>query len=188
MIGKLCSASLVAFWGPYHNTIPQTPDAGIWAGQALAFVLADFTFYMHHHEIVSLSQLISSHRQKLVVSVHIRFRFNKSPTNFSVRKFQTTKDKILDPVAAAVSCIHQADLLQVAAWEPIGVYKSLQKGTCFLRDYNVSTVMQKTCVMAYPNPSHYMRVNIQSIVPHSNRITAAVSLKLGEASDEEIAF
>jgi hypothetical protein len=42
--------------------------------------------------------------------------------------------------------------------------------------------------MAYPNPSHYMRVNIQSIVPHSNRITAAVSLKLGGASDEEIAF
>jgi hypothetical protein len=33
-----------------------------------------------------------------------------------------------------------------------------------------------------------MRLNILQIVPHSNRITAAVSLKLGGASDEEIAF
>jgi DNA-binding NarL/FixJ family response regulator len=33
-----------------------------------------------------------------------------------------------------------------------------------------------------------MRLNILQIVPHSNRNTAALSLKLGGATDKEIAF
>jgi hypothetical protein len=174
--------------GIRYNTIPQTPDAGMWAGQPLAFVRADFTFYSDSHEIVPLSDIVQYHRLQQIVAVHIRFRFDKSPTNFSVRKFQTTKDPILDPVAAAVSCIHRTDLLNFKEWELIGVYYSSRQGARFLRDYNVSKVMRQACMWAYPNPLHYMRVNIQSIVPHSNRITAAVSLKLGGASDEEIAF
>ncbi len=48
--------------------------------------------------------------------------------------------------------------------------------------------MKRACVLAYPNPTHYMRVHIAQIVPHSNRMTAAVSLKLGGAKGEEIAF
>jgi hypothetical protein len=174
--------------GIQYNTIPQIPDAGIWAGQPLAFIRADFTFYSDSHAIVPLSDIVQSHRLQRIVDVHIRFRFDKSPTNFSVRKFRTTNDPILDPVAAAVSCIHRADLLDIKEWEPIGVYYSSRRGSRFLRDYNVSKVMRQACMWAYPNPTHYMRVNIQSIVPHSNRITAAVSLKLGGASDEEIAF
>jgi hypothetical protein len=174
--------------GIRYNTIPQIADAGIWAGQPLAFVRADFTFYSSSHAIVPLSHLVESHRNMLIVSVHIRFRFDKSPTNFSVRKFSATQDSILDPVAAAVSCIHRANILGFPDWEPIGVYHSTRLGSRFLRDYNVSKVMRQACLWAYPNPLHYMRVNIQSIVPHSNRITAAVSLKLGGALDEEIAF
>jgi hypothetical protein len=48
--------------------------------------------------------------------------------------------------------------------------------------------MKRACVLAYPDPTHKMWVHIAQIVPHSNRITAAVSLKLGGAKDEEIAF
>jgi hypothetical protein len=174
--------------GTRFNTIPRTTDAGIWAGQALAFLRADFTFYSIDHELIPLAKLAAFHRQGLIVSIHIRFRFDKSPTNFSVRKFRTTKDSILDPVGAAVSCIHRADLLKSPAAEPIGVYLDSKKGLSFLRDYHVSTVMRQACIWAYPNPAHQLRVNILCIVPHSNRITAAVSLKLGGATDEEIAF
>jgi hypothetical protein len=174
--------------GIRYNTIPQTPDAGIWAGQPLAFVRDDFTFYSASHEIIPLSDIVQSHRLQQLVAVHIRFRFDKSPTNFSVRKFRATQDPILDPVAAPVSCIHRADLLDFTEWEPIGVYYSSRQGSRFLRDYNVSKVMRQACMWAYPNPLHYMRVHINSLVPHSNRITAAVSLKLDGTSDEEIAF
>jgi hypothetical protein len=171
-----------------YNSIPSTLDAGQWAGQALAFLRADFVFYTAQHELIPLAALHQSYLQGRVISVHIRFRFDKSPRNFSIRKFQSTQDSILDPVAAAVSCIHRADLLQTPAWEPIGVFGTAQSSPAFLRDYHISKIMRRACEWAYPNPTHYMRVHILNIVPHSNRITAAVSLKLGGASDEEIAF
>jgi hypothetical protein len=72
--------------------------------------------------------------------------------------------------------------------EPIGVFHDRKKGLSFLRNYHVARTMRQACKWAYPSPSHHLRVNILSIVPHSNRITAAVALKLGGASDEEIAF
>jgi hypothetical protein len=170
------------------NIIPNTLDAGDWAGQALAFLRADFVFYTALHELIPLSSIHHAFLSGSVVSVHIRFRFDKSPRNFSIRKFQRTNDAILDPVAAAVSCVHRADLLSIPEWEPIGAFGAVNRSAAFLRDYHISAVMRKACEWAYPNPLHYMRVHILNIVPHSNRITAAVSLKLGGASDEEIAF
>jgi hypothetical protein len=127
--------------GICYNTIPNTADTGIWAGQPLAFIRDNFTFYTAAHQTVPLSDLVSSHRKQQIVSVHIQFRFDKIPTNFSVQKFQSTKDSILDPVDAAVSCIYRATMLSFPNWEPIGVYKSTRTGSCFLRDYNVSKIM-----------------------------------------------
>ena len=48
--------------------------------------------------------------------------------------------------------------------------------------------MHTTVIGAYPDPKHYLRQNISRIVTHSNRVTAAVCLKQGGASNEEIAF
>jgi hypothetical protein len=174
--------------GIRYNIIPTSTSAGEWAGKPLAFIRSDFTFYDPSHTLIEHSQLQRRHIQGQVQSVHIRFRFDKSPKNFSIRKFQSTEDSILNPVAAALSCIHRADLLLVPLWEPIGVFGSVSRQFSFLRDYHVSKVMRQACIWAYPDPTHYMRLHIEQIVPHSNRITAAVSLKLGGATDEEIAF
>jgi hypothetical protein len=173
--------------GVRYNTIPSTTDAGIWAGQSLAFIREDFTFYTQAHEAVALATIHSTYLTGVVAKVHIRFRFDKSPRNFSFRKFRSTNDPILDPVSAAVSCIHRADLLRIPAWEPIGAFGTVSCCS-FLRDYHITRIMQKSCIWAYPNPQHEMRLQIKCIVPHSNRITAAVALKLGGALDEEIAF
>jgi hypothetical protein len=174
--------------GIRYNVIPTSADAGAWAGQALAFLRDDFTFYDNQHTLIEQANLHRQHLQGLVQSVHIRFRFDKSPRNFSIRKFQSTQDVILNPVAAAISILHRANLLSVPLWEPIGVFGLTASKYSFLRDFHVSAVMKKACIWAYPDPTHYMRVHIDQIVPHSNRITAAVSLKLGGATDEEIAF
>jgi hypothetical protein len=91
-------------------------------------------------------------------------------------------------VAAAISILHHADLLSVPLWEPFGVFGSAAWKYSFLRDVHISAIMKKACIWAYPDPTHYMQVHIDQIVPHSNRITAAISLKLGGATDEEIAF
>jgi hypothetical protein len=48
--------------------------------------------------------------------------------------------------------------------------------------------MQQACRLAYPDPAHEMRIKIDRIVAHSNRVTAAVCLHQGGASIDEIAF
>jgi hypothetical protein len=65
-----------------------------------------------------------------------------------------TKDPILDPVAAAVSCIYCADLLKFLEAEPTGVYLETKQGLSLHWDYHVSKIMHQACIWAYPNPAH----------------------------------
>jgi hypothetical protein len=44
------------------------------------------------------------------------------------------------------------------------------------------------CVWTYVDPNHYLRIHIERLVPHSNRVTAAVVLQMGGASISDIAF
>jgi hypothetical protein len=59
--------------GIRYNVIPTSDDAGIWAGQALAFLRDDFIFYDTNHTLIEHSQLHRQHLQGHVQSVHIRF-------------------------------------------------------------------------------------------------------------------
>jgi hypothetical protein len=171
------------------QTIPNEKDAGEWAGQPLAFIRADFTFYDKNNCCVPQSAILRAHKKGLIAMVHIRFRFDKSQHNFSIRKFQQTTDWILNPVDAAVSIIRRADMLRVLPMAPVGVYlPSWSPMYHFLRDYHITPILRAMCVLAYPDPTHYLRIHILRLVPHSNRVTAAVCLKLGGAKDEEIAF
>jgi hypothetical protein len=83
----------------------MSKDAGIWAGLPLAFIREDFEFYDCEACAISHAHLLSMHRKRRDMTVHIRFCFDKSKHNFSIRKFQSTEDAILNPVDAAVSII-----------------------------------------------------------------------------------
>ena len=122
--------------------------------------------------------------------VHIRFWFDKSKHDFLVQKFQHTDDPILNPVDAAVSIIQRAYMLRVPLKEPVGVYAltSHEEPYQFLCDYHITPILQAMCVRAYPLETHYLQSHSTCLVPHSNRVTAAVCLKMGGAPDEEIAF
>ena len=171
------------------QTIPTGTDAGAWAGQPLAFIREDFQFFTSDNCVVDSSLVCRAYKQGCIAMVHVRFRFNKSKHNFSVRKFQLTTDPILNPVDAAVSILRQADMLKVPPNEPMGVYlPHWSKSPICLRDYHITPILRAMCVLAYPDPSHYLRIHISRLVPHSNRVTAAVCLKMGGAKDEEIAF
>jgi hypothetical protein len=169
--------------------IPCTADAGQWAGLPLAFIRADFVFYDTSHCCLPHSQLMLAHGKGTIAMVHVRFRFDKSKHNFSIRKYQSTADPILNPVDAAVSILRRADLLHVPDNEPVGVYApSGVSSYSFLRDYHITPILRAMCVRAYPDATHYLRIHIHRLVPHSNRVTAAVCLKMGGTPDEEIAF
>jgi len=56
----------------------------------------------------------------------------------------------------------------------------------FLDGTHVKDVMQYVCVLAYPNPKHYVRQHIHFNVSHSNCFTAAVASFLAGESIELI--
>jgi hypothetical protein len=109
----------------------------------------DFPVYDAAHTLIEHRELHRRNVQVHVQFVHIRFRFDKSPRNFSICKFQLTNDPTLDPVSAAIGCFHRADLLHVPLWEPIGVFGSVSRKYYFLREFHISAVMKRACVLAY---------------------------------------
>jgi hypothetical protein len=172
-----------------YQTIPKGKDADEWAGQPLAFVREDFQFYDHDNCCVPHSQCYKAYKAGRLVMVHIRFRFDKSKHNFTIRKFKKTTNWMLNPLDAAISILRRAEMLVVPKNEPIGVYAPVWSPSYhFLRDYHVTPIMRAMCILAYPDPTHYLRIHILRLVPHSNRVTAAVCLKMGGTKDEEIAF
>ena len=58
----------------------------------------------------------------------------------------------------------------------------------FITGNDVRNVMQRACIDAYPDENSYMRIHINEIVSHSNRVTAAVALYNAGVSIEDIAF
>jgi hypothetical protein len=53
---------------------------------------------------------------------------------------------------------------------------------------HVQSVMRHACRQAYPDPNHYLQLNIKLLMSHSNRITAAVALYNANVPIPEIAF
>ena len=70
----------------------------------------------------------------------------------------------------------------------MGVWSSGSSSYKFLKDSDVRDVMRFSVDLAYPDSNHYMRLHRHLIVPHSNRVTAAVCLQKGGAGNDEIAF
>jgi len=157
--------------------IPFDSDAGEWAGLPLAFLRSDFTLY--DEQLVRRSHPECIADLKLAAFVHIRFRYDKSVNNFTVRKFQRQSGSILCPVKAVLSILERADLLGIPTNEPLGAFRpqdAAAREYSFLNGTHVKDVMQQAVRWAYPDPNHYMRLHEHLVMSHSNRVTAAVAL------------
>jgi hypothetical protein len=173
--------------GELFATVPNSPDASIWANTPLAFIQDDFTFYDELRHLLDCSDLESLSRR--AIEVHVRFRFDKSSLNFSIRKFRRTPRNFMCTVKSRISILCRADRLRVPASHPIGVYRSTTEGAYkFIRGDDVSSVMCYACVSAYPESSHYMRQHIDRIVAHLNRVTACLALHQAGVTIDDIAF
>lgn len=171
--------------GQMFATIPDDAAAGSWRGQAIAFIQSDFTFLDFDRRHVPFEEAIASGATEL----HVRFRFDKSKENFTVRKFKRNHGHYLCPVKAALSIIRRARLLRVPQAYPLGVFRTADSSTySFLSAREITFVMRAACTQAYPDPMHHMRLNIHRIVSHSNRVTAAVALHNAGVSIEDISF
>jgi len=158
-----------------------------WKGTPLAFIAADFTFYDAHMRLVKLSILLDATAQAPAF-IHVRFRFDKSSTNFTIRKYKAGKG-FLCPVCAALSILRRAHLLQVPPLHPVGVFRTHPSGVfTYLQSSDVLTVIRKSVDLAYPDPTHYYRIHRAAVVAHSNPVTAAVALYANGRPIPDIAF
>jgi len=186
-LGEYGQSNVLA--GQLFNTVPHDVDVPEdQRGQPLAFVATDFTFFDHEYIEIPHTQVFARHCKGEVLHVEILWRYDKSAHNFVRRRYRLTGHSIFDPVDAAVSIIQRSILLQVPSDHPIGVWSEKPGTYRFLKDKEVTKVMRWAVDLAYPDPKHYMRIHKDRIVPHSNRVTAAVCLQQGGASNDEIAF
>jgi hypothetical protein len=164
--------------------VPQGPCAG----QALAFVKEDFLYYDHAGCLLDQLPLLSQPTPP-GTSVHVTFRYDKSATNHSIRKFTSIPDSFLCPVTRSLSILRRALTLGVPSGYPIGVFRSDDSGAFqYITGNDVQHVMRAACLGAYPDKTHYLRIHIKRLVSHSNRVTAAVALRAAGLSIDDIAY
>ena len=168
--------------------VPVCPNKNRWTGTPIAFIAEDFTFLDSRLRIIPHTQLRQlSHA---VHYLHLRFRYDKSSSNFVIRKFVRANHPYLCPIQAAIAIILRAQALCIHPDHPVGAYLSPRhKGHyLYIKSTQIIAILRKACVTAYPDPAHFYRQNISRIVAHSNRVTAAVALNNMRVSIPEIAF
>jgi hypothetical protein len=101
--------------------VPQTPVAGIWAGTPIAFLPCDFTHHDKQNQILSFAEVVR--KPGLVTDLHVRFRFDKSLQNFTIRKFKRTGHEFLCPILASISILCRAAALRVSSSAPLGAFR-----------------------------------------------------------------
>jgi hypothetical protein len=175
--------------GSRFARIPNSSDPGIWGNQPLAFIAADFVFFNRASLLVDKQFCLVNTALDHIHGLDLRFRFDKSKTNFTIRKYTRLLSAPFDPVIAAINIVRRGHIFGVPPAEPIGQYRAFGSSVnSLLRDSDVRNHLRFSCKLAYPDPRHYCRIHILGLVAHSTRVTVALCLKLGGASDEEIAF
>jgi hypothetical protein len=162
--------------------VPQGPCQG----QALAFIEEDFVYYDVAGHL--LTHATTLNKPDSAATFHVTFRYDKSATNHSVRKYTRAPDSFLCPVTRSLSILRRAHTLGIPSGYPLGAFRADDSGAfVFLTGKDIQHVMRDACKAAYPEPTHYMRLNITRLVSHSNRVTAAVALRAAGLSIEDIA-
>ena len=171
-----------------YAVVPTSAVTSHWSGSPIAFIASDITLWDAHMCQLDHSVCLQPEAHSTICEVHIRFRFDKSKTNFSIRKFRRQRDIKFDLIVGVINVFRRASALRLPANEPLAQYRQINGAIVCLRDRDVKQVLRDACVRAYPDPTHYCRLHIDGLVSHSNRVTAALCLLLGGATIEEIAF
>jgi hypothetical protein len=169
--------------GSRYARIPNSRDTGVWANQPLAFIEADFVFFDAASLLVDNQFCLASTALDHIFELHLRFRFDKSRNNFTIRKYTRLPDAPFDPVIAAINIIRRAHILGVLPTEPLRQFRNLgSSANSYIHDNDIRNHLRLSCCLAYPDPRHYCRIHILGLVAHSTRVTAALCLKLGGCS------
>ena len=118
-------AQTVAKRGEFSKA-PHDEAAGMWQGWSVAFVEEDFTLLDKHSRIIPINLNTLSQGAQIISEVHIRFRFDKSPQNFTIQKFQKGHS-FLCPIDAVVSILLRARILGTTKERTFGCLSNLTR-------------------------------------------------------------
>jgi hypothetical protein len=171
------------------NRIPDSRDVPEeWRGRPMAFIASDFSFFDKHSLLLSHAESLA-HPDR-VRQVHVRFRYDKSNFNFSIRKFRCVPGHHLCPVRATLRILARAyigKLLDPAA-EPLGMFLGSNGQRYSIRGHHVAGFLKRATLLAHPDPDHYMHRNAHRVVAHSLRVSACVALHNAGVSLDDITF
>jgi hypothetical protein len=159
----------------------------VWQGTPKSFVLDDFTFFTR--DLVLISHYTLYKNLAAAEFVHIRWRYDKGKFNFVTKKYQRQHGTLVCPVKRAANIVLRALVLKLHPLKsPLGVFLARNSQVYTIRGPHVRDFIQESCIRAYPNPSHYLRLHINELQAHSLRITACVALDDAGVPHETIAF
>jgi hypothetical protein len=167
--------------------IPVNPDVPEeWRGRPQAFIAEDFTLY--DAKMCRVSHSKARRHPDRVAYVIVRFRYDKSPQNFTTRTFTRVASHFC-PVKAVLSILkrHHRDL-DHRANEPLGYYRARNGRRYAIQGRAMKRYLREVCSRAHPDPNHYLRVNIDQLMSHSFRVTACVALSNAGVKEDEIAY
>ena len=169
------------------SPVPKCPNDPFWEGKPVAFVASEFMFLSPTNRIIPHGDLPTTPLEA-VACVRIRFRHDKSSTNFSKRSFYKANHAFLCPVRASRRIFCRAHTLKLSPFWPLGSYRDNKAGKTFLlRSTDIIKTLRVPCKLAHPCPNDYPHRHVHLLVAHSTRITAAVALANAGASPDVIA-
>jgi hypothetical protein len=152
----------------------------------MAFIAADFTFYDAKRRRLSHRRALQSSRR--VAFVRIRFRYDKSPVNFTFRTFARVQS-FFCVVTACLSIIDRySNDPRRRANEPLGYFLGENGRRYAIGSHHISAYLAEACEIAHPDARHYLREHCNLLMSHSFRVTAAVILFNAGVPIEDIAY
>jgi hypothetical protein len=169
------------------SRVPLADSAKTTKPLAIALVAQDFVFLLKSGTIIPHKEL--SLNPSAARQLQITFPYDKSCRNHTVRKYGPG-DKWLCPISAAINIIHRARTLRIPSADPVCAYRPANSSQHrFLRDTQVTDTMHRICINTYPDPTHFLWLNLHlhRFASHSNRVTAAVALNQAGLPIDDIA-
>jgi len=174
---------------PVDGFVPIPRNADVpseWQGRPMAFIAEDFTFFDSRRRRLKHSKVLRAPRA--VSFVRIRFRYDKSPTNFAFRTFARVQS-FFCIVTACISIIERyRNDPRRRDNEPLGYFLGENGRRYAIGSHHVKAYLAEVCELAHPNARHYLREHCDLLMSHSFRVTAAVILFNAGVPIDDIAY
>ena len=182
-VGKKYKGMPIDGWisAPTSHDVPEE-----WRGKPLAFMADDFTLFNKHLRRVEHSE--ARRHPRRVEYVDVRFRYDKSTDNFVIRRFQRLGGAFC-LIRAVLSILQrQHEDPRQRQGEPLGFFVAENGRRSAITSRHMKVYLQQACRRAHPDPDHYLRLHIDSLMAHSFRVMAAVALHNAGVPVEDIAW